>query len=143
MPLWVKSLISCYCYNVFVIVVLYITRWRYHTCLLTLQVSTPQVAGSIMGRGESLAPSRAGSIRPSSPGAQSLAGSIRPPSPCASIRSRADSIRPPSAAVSAAGSYVHPLRQDLDAPIQDDGFGGSMTGTGQVGRYHTVSLIQL
>merc|ERR1719154_992056 len=90
----------------------------------------------------------AGSRAPSIAGgpAESVAGSIvggRPPSPNISIRpdSRAVSTvggRPPSPALShrsitmqSHASHSSRAAINLDAPIQDDGFGGSLASTGQ------------
>jgi len=103
-------------------------------------------AGSVMNGtiGGSVAGSRAPSIAGGP--AESVAGSVvggRPPSPNISIRpdSRAVSTvggRPPSPALShrsitmqSHASHSSRVAINLDAPIKDDGFGGSLASTGQ------------
>jgi len=110
-------------------------------------VGGPSGAGSYAG-GPSVTGSYLGPSVPPSMGNQSLSGSVvggRPPSPTPSNRSVLGG-RPPSPvpsnrsmrSVSARSISMqsnlgvgHSRTLDLDAPIQDDGFGGSIASTGQ------------
>ena len=92
------------------------------------------VAGSVFGD-TSAAPSRAGSVRPLSPGKEMILNyskcSQTPPLvceyDCQHLKSSQFSLPAPSTSHSTRGGH----HLNLDAPIQDDGFGGSMASTNQ------------
>ena len=92
------------------------------------------MAGSVFGD-TSAAPSRAGSVRPLSPGKEMILNyskcSQTPPLvceyDCQHLKSSQFSLPAPSTSHSTRGGH----HLNLDAPIQDDGFGGSMASTNQ------------
>ena len=88
-----------------------------HLSIVLIQASTFDQQSLMLGQSQSMIL-----------GDQSVAGSVFGDSASAAP-SRAGSVRPLSPAPSTSHSTRHHL--NLDAPIQDDGFGGSMASTNQ------------
>eukprot|EP00092_Neocalanus_flemingeri_P036157 GFUD01039368.1.p1 GENE.GFUD01039368.1~~GFUD01039368.1.p1 ORF type:complete len:1133 (-),score=374.75 GFUD01039368.1:308-3706(-) len=103
----------------------------------SVSVAGSVVAPSLAGRAESVAGSIVGgrppspvlSIRPDSRAVSTVGG--RPPSPSIHSRPLSPALSHRSITMQSHTSHNSRVPVNLDAPIQDDGFGGSLASTGQ------------